>query len=357
VATIAVELVRANLVENRYRGDVAVVDARGRLLFSAGNAGKVTYWRSAAKPIQALPLFTSGAASTFGFVDSELAVISASHNGEPIHVESVLGVLRRAGLSAEALQCGVHAPYDRQTAEDLKSAGQEPSLLHNNCSGKHAGMLALVKHLGLPLHNYLERDSAVQQLILKAVSEIVSLQPAEIQIGIDGCGVPVFGMPLSNMALAYARLADPTTVSGALAEGLSRMRDAMVRFPYHVAGRQRLCTELMTLGHGRFVSKSGAEGIYCVGVLPEAVAGSSILRQALVTTGIGIAVKAEDGDEDIRHMMIVETLRQLDLLTPADLQSLSRYGPSEIKNHAGTVVGQLRPVLQLVPDAGGVQKR
>jgi len=354
LSTVVVELRRANLVENLYRGDIAVVDAQGRLLFSTGDSGKVTYWRSAAKPIQALPLLTSGAADAFGFTDSELSIMAASHSGEPIHVQTVAGALRRAGLMPNLLQCGVHAPTDQESAQALQAAGQEPTVLHNNCSGKHAGMLALATYLGLPLHDYLAFDSELQQLILKSVAEVVGLPVQAIQLGVDGCGVPVFGMPLLNMAVAFARLAHPEAASGQSAIGLRRMRDAMIRFPYHVAGRHRICTELMTLGHGRFVAKSGAEGVYCVGVLAEAVATSSVLRSAQVTGGIGIAVKAENGDSTTRHMMIVEALRQLDLLTPSDQDSLSHYGPSQIKNHAGRVVGELKPVMQLVTAVGGV---
>jgi L-asparaginase II len=342
MATVLVEQTRGPLVENFYRGDVAVVDATGRLLYATGDADKVTFWRSSAKPIQAMPVVLSGAAERFGFGSQHLAIFSASHNGEEIHTRTVMEALSKAGLTTDWLQCGTHPPFDRETAEAIEAAGQQPKSVHNNCSGKHSGMLSMAKHMGLPLENYMEPDSELQQLILANVADVTGVPADDIAIGVDGCGVPVFGLPVRNMAYAFARLADPSYMPKGKEEAGRRFRDAMIEHPYLVAGRKRICTELMALPGGRFVAKSGAEGVYCVGVLPSAVPAA-----LGATGGIGIAVKIEDGHERARHIAVVEAMRQLGLLTEGDLASLKRYSGMTITNVAGRVVGEMRPAFEL----------
>lgn len=347
MAAIVVEQTRGPLVENRYRGTVAVVDATGRLLYRVGDPDLITYWRSSAKPIQAMPVVLSGAADTYGFTSEDLAIFSASHNGEDAHVQAVLGAMERAGLNTGLLQCGAHDPFDRASTEALKQAGREPEYIHNNCSGKHTGMLAMAKHVNLPFDNYMDPDSDLQQLILANVADVTGVAAADIILGTDGCGVPVFGLPVRNMAYAFARLADPDRMPAGKAEAGRRFRDAMRQHPYLVAGRKRICTDLMSLPGARFVAKSGAEGVYCVGVLPEAVAASEPLKAAGAVGGVGIAVKIEDGNNNVRHAVTVEAMRQLGLLTEADLGALAWYRSSQIKNVAGKVVGEARPVFQL----------
>lgn len=349
---VVVELTRGPLVESLFRGDAAVVDSTGRVLFQVGDARKVTFWRSSAKPIQALPVITSGAADAFGYGPHHLAMFCASHNAEPVHTEAVLDALVRAGLSPEQLQCGAHAPYDKITAEAMKERGEEPGRIHSNCSGKHTGMLAIGKHLGLPIDDYLNPDSAVQQLIKAAVADVCGLPAEQIAIGVDGCGVPVFGMPLTNMAYAFARLADPGRMPADKVEAGRRMRDAMLAHPYNVAGRGRICTEIMELPGHRFVAKSGAEGVYSLGILPEVAAASPVLQQAGAVGGVGITVKSEDGSTDARHLMIVEIMRQLGVLTEGDLAALARHRPGPIKNWAGKVVGEKRIAFTLEPVEG-----
>lgn len=349
MSVIVAEQTRGPLVENLYRGDAAVVDATGKLLFQVGNGEKKTFWRSAAKPIQAMPIILSGAAREFGFKPEHLAIVAASHSGEPVHTETVLSAMQLAGLSFELLQCGVHNPFDKLATKALAEAGRAPEQIHNNCSGKHTGMLTLAKHLGLPTENYMDPDSELQQLILDNVADVVGLPKEQIAIGVDGCGVPVFGLPLRNMAYAYGRLSSPELMPAGKAEAGQQMRDAMLENPYLVAGRRRIDTTLMTLPGRRFVAKSGAEGVYCVGILPEAVQTSPLLRSAGATGGVGVVVKAEDGHKDIRHLMVVEILRQLGLLTEDDLKVLAWYRSMPIKNFAGRLVGEVRPNLTLEP--------
>lgn len=349
MSTIVVEHTRGPLVESLFRGDAAVVDGTGRLLMQVGSAAKKTFWRSSAKPIQAMPIILSGAADAFGFEPNHLALFCASHNGDEIHTSTALEILQKAGTGPEYLQCGAHLPYDKEAAERLLQAGLKPEAIHNNCSGKHSGMLSLSRHLGLPLESYLEPDSELQQLILANVADVTGLRPDEISIGVDGCGVPVFGLPLLNMAYAFARLANPEQMPAGKADAARRLRDAMIQHPHNVAGRNRICTEVMSLPGGRWVVKSGAEGVYCAGLLSDTVQSSPPLKAAGAVGGVGIAIKAETGSADVRHMMLYEILRQLELLTDADMQVLDKYGPQPIKNHAGRLVGERRPAFTLEP--------
>lgn len=336
MSAVLLEMTRGPLVENRFRGSVAVVDGTGRLLLAAGDPEMVTYWRSSAKPIQAMELVRSGAADRFGFTAEHLALFAASHNGELVHTALVADALQRAGLTQANLQCGIHPPFDRETAEQTP----EPGPIHNNCSGKHTGMLALANHLGLSLGDYLDPASPLQQRILATVAAAVGVDSATIAIGVDGCGVPVFGLPLSRMALAYARLAEPERMPVDLVEPARRFREAMRAHPYLVAGRKRICTALMcTLP---VLAKSGADGVYSVGLLPEAVERSPVLRALGVQGGVGITLKMESGAGKERDLAIVGVLDQLGLLGEAEREALRQWRPAPIRNHAGKTVGEVR---------------
>ena len=200
-----VEVRRGLIVESRHRGHIAAVDADGNLIASLGDPETVTYMRSSAKPHQAIPLVATGAADRFGFNDREIAIACGSHSGQAVHAETVAGMLGKIGLDASALKCGVHEPFDRQTAQEMRERGESPNILQNNCSGKHAGMLALALHLGAPTETYDQPDNAVQHAIQHTVAQFSGLRAPDIASGIDGCGVPVFGLPVRAMALMYAR--------------------------------------------------------------------------------------------------------------------------------------------------------
>src|SRR2546421_6127253 len=196
-----VEVRRGPIVESRHRGHVAAATGVGTLAAFIGEPDTVTYLRSSAKPFQALPLVTSGAADRFGFDEVELAVACGSHSGQDLHAETVAGMLRKIGLDEGFLKCGVHEPFDRETAERLRARGESPGALRNNCSGKHTGMLALALHLDAPPETYDSADSPVQQVILRAVSLLSGVAIEDVILGTDGCGVPVFGMTVRSMAL------------------------------------------------------------------------------------------------------------------------------------------------------------
>jgi L-asparaginase II len=324
-----VEIYRGAVVESRHRVHAAVVDASGRLRASAGDPELVTYIRSAAKPFQAVPLVSDGAMDRFGISLEELALACGSHSGSPHHVAAATSILRKIGLDGEALACGPHPPFHEGTRRELAEAGLEPGRLHNNCSGKHAGMMALARVHGWDPVGYQLAEHPVQGRILAEVSHWVGLPYEAIARGVDGCGAVCFGMPLHHMALGYARLAyearegerDATYVVG-----------AMTSYPEMVAGEGRLCTELMRQTHGRVFAKVGAEGVYCVGV-PGAE--------------LGIALKVEDGASRAVPPAVLSVLRQLDLISEDDLGALLPFAYPQVTNTLGEVVGEIRAGIRL----------
>ncbi|MCL6598538.1 MAG: asparaginase [Alicyclobacillus macrosporangiidus] len=334
MSELLVEVVRGPLVESRHLGDIVVVDTAGRLLWSAGDPQRVTYARSSAKPLQALPLVESGAADAFGMSDEEIALACASHSGEEAHTGRVLAFLQRIGIDPSHLRCGAHPPYHAPSYERLLRSGASPEAIHNNCSGKHAGMLALAKFLGADLDTYLEPDHPVQRLILQAVAEVTGVPQEDIVLGTDGCGVPVFGLPVDRLARAYAHFSAPSApvLGTRRAAAMRRIARAMVSHPHLVAGTERFCTDLMSAGQGTLLGKAGAEGVYCAGVMG---------------TGIGLCVKVDDGNARAAYPAVVETLAQAGLVSEEVLSKLSGFRRPQLRNHAGTWVGEIRPVFQL----------
>lgn len=329
-----VELVRGAVTESRHRVSVAVVDAAGGLRACAGDPEMVTFVRSAAKPFQALPLVDDGAMERFGLSSQELAVCCGSHSGTTAHLGVVESLLARVGTGGEALACGPHAPFDDGASRALAEAGLEPGRLHNNCSGKHAGMVALARAHGWETAGYERLEHPVQGRVMAEVSRWSGVPPEALAIGVDGCGVACFGMPLRNMALAYARLASAARVEE---PGPSAVVRAMVTHPDMVAGEGRLCTDLMRQVEGRIFAKLGAEGVYCVGV-PGAE--------------IGVAIKIEDGAMRAVGPAILAVLREADLISEDDFGALHRHVFPELTNTRGERVGQLRPRIALRhPDA------
>lgn len=335
-----VEVWRGSIVESLHRGHLITVSGDGETVASLGAPETVTYFRSSAKPFQAIPLIASGAAERFGFTDQEIAVACGSHSGEPIHVETVQSMLAKIDLDESALKCGVHEPFSVEVARELTRKQQAPSVLQNNCSGKHAGMLAVAKHLGAPIETYDELENPVQQLILQTVSKFSDIPPDRIPIGTDGCGAPVFALPVRVMALMYARMVrPPSTFEPATNAACRRVVNAMVGFPEMVGGsRDRLDTEMIRAGEGRLISKIGAEGVYTVGVLPCADWPS----------GLGLALKVEDGDDRrARPPAVIEALRQLGVLREGEVAALASYAPTPITNRRGERVGEARAAFSL----------
>jgi L-asparaginase II len=335
-----VEVWRGPIVESRHRGHLTAVDGEGAAIAELGLPETVTYVRSSGKPFQAIPVIVSGAADRFGFTEQEIAIACGSHSGEPIHVETVRSMLRKIGLDESALKCGVHEPFSAEVARELTRNQKAPSVLQNNCSGKHAAMLALARHVGAPTENYDDWRHPVQQAIAKTVADFSDVPLEQIAVGVDGCGVPVFGIPVRAMALLYARLVwPPESFDPVTRNACKRIVKAMIDFPEMVGGtKDRLDTELIKAGKGRLISKIGAEGVYTVGVLPCAEWPS----------GLGLALKIEDGDDHrARPPAVIDALRQLNVLATDELTALASYAPTVIKNRRGERVGEARAAFTL----------
>jgi len=336
-----VEVTRGPLVESRHRGFIAVVDATGAVVAGLGEIGTPAWFRSAAKPFQTIPIITSGAAARYQFTPRELAVIIGSHSGESAHLETVLSILNKIALDESALKCGAHMPFDDASAKRLRAENIEPRALHNNCSGKHAGMLAFAKHIGEPLDNYLDPDHQVQRWIRSTLARFADAPIDDIKVAVDGCGAPVFGLSVEAMARSYARLAGArhAGIEPELAEAAGAVVSAMIEHPEMVGGtRDRLDTDLMLVAQGEIISKVGAEGAHLLGVKPN----------ERYPKGLGIAVKIEDGDvRRARDPVVIETLRQLGLLDDAQLASLAHYARSTVFNHSKVEVGEVRTCFKL----------
>lgn len=334
------EVTRGGLTESRHRGHIVAVEPDGNIVAYLGSPETVTFLRSSAKPFQALPLLTSGAADAFGFTDREVALACASHNGEPIHTELAASMLEKIGFGPEALKCGIHEPYSIEVAGKLRQLGQAPTVLHNNCSGKHAGMLAVAKHTGAPTDNYYLAENPVQIAIADAMPQFSDVAVTDMSVGIDGCAVPVFGITVKAMALAYARLVSPPrTFDKSTRDACARIVRVMSAYPELIGGTSdRLDTEIMRAAPGRLISKVGAEGVYTAGILPCEE----------WPKGLGLALKIEDGDDKrARPIVVVETLRQLGVLRDEALEAVARYAFVPIQNRPGDVVGEVHASFTL----------
>ena len=339
-AASLVEVWRGPLVESRHRGHLVAVDGDGCVVAALGAPRTETYIRSSGKPFQAIPLVASGAADRFGFTEKEIAIACGSHSGESIHVETVRSMLGKIGRDESALKCGVHEPFSAEVARELAEQRRQPSVLQNNCSGKHAGMLALAIHSGAPTATYDHWTNPVHQMIGDTVSRFSQVPLEAISIGTDGCGVPVFGLPVQAMALMYARLvAPPAGFDAPTTKAAHRIVRAMIDFPEMVGGtKDRLDTELIKAGADRLISKIGAEGVYTVGVLPCED----------WPRGLGLALKIEDGDDRrARPPAVIEALRQLGVLSETELSALASYSPTIIENRRGDRVGEARAAFDL----------
>lgn len=322
-----VSVIRGGRVESVHRGDWVVVDIQGRILAHKGDPMKRTFWRSSAKPFQAIPTLEAGAEAHFSMTTEEISLLCASHNGEVRHVETALGLLEKLGLGADDLDCGAAQPMLLEAAFETIKRGESFSALQNPCSGKHSGMLALCLLKGWPLENYISKDHPVQRAMLKSIAHSVSMAEGDIGLAIDGCGVPVFELPIYNMALAYARLSQPEAYfKDAGLDAARRVASAMTNAPFFVAGTKRLDTNLMEVTKGRILAKLGAESVYCI---------------SLMSKGIGIVLKIEDGGYRGIDPVIIDLLRRMGVLSDDELEALSYHRRPLLKNHRKEVIGHL----------------
>ncbi|HSK71536.1 MAG TPA: asparaginase [Pyrinomonadaceae bacterium] len=329
-AEILAKVIRGETVESIHRGHLIVVEGDGNPVAQFGNPETVTFFRSAAKPFQVLPFLLSGGAEAFDFSEREIALACGSHSSEAFHVELAAKMLEKCGLSETDLQCGSHLPFNEKAAEKMVERKEKPTQLYNNCSGKHAAMLAFAKHIGADLSSYLSPENPIQQEILKIVSLFTGVSPNKIKLAVDGCSAPNFALPITAMAKSFARLIfPPASFDEKLKKACRRVVSTMMSFPELIGGTDRLDTMIMEAASGKLISKIGAEGIYLAGVLPNEKWKS----------GLGIAFKIEDGDDKrARPAVAVELLRQLGVLNARSLRKLS---PFPVKSRRGEKVGKV----------------
>ena len=323
----AVVVTRGALVESEHCVCYAVADVDGHLIESRGDIDRLVYLRSSAKPLIATAVVASGAADHFGFSPKEIALAAASHSGEPEHVETALRMLRACGLDEAALQCGAHAPVHEPSAEALAATGQRPRAIHNNCSGKHAGILALAVHRGADPSGYLAPDHPAQVEILDVSAELLGVPRESLSIGVDGCGIPVIAAPLRVVATFFARMSEPERFFPRLAPSLRRVTSAMTEHPYMIAGTNRFDTELMRVAQGDVAAKGGAEGYHA----------SAALRR-----GLGMTAKVADGNYRAIAPVVINRWSALGVLDQQMVDALAAYATPALRNHAGRVIGEIK---------------
>lgn len=330
-----VEVWRGPRIESRHRGAWVLAEPDGRVVASSGDPLQRHFARSSIKALQALPLLESEADRRFGFEAPDLALAISSHQAERQHVERALSMLARAGWNAGHLRCGAQPPSDSRMKRELEQAGQSPGPEHNNCSGKHAGFLALCRHLDGDPASYLSAAGPVQPRVARAVAEMCGLAGEPLEFGTDGCSAPTFHLPLAGLAAAFARFANPGSLPEARQQACRRLARAAAEHPELVAGRKgRLCTDLLKATSGRLFGKVGAEGMYVIGV---------------VGGGLGLAVKLDDGQKRGLHALVLGLLERFELLSGRELEALAPWRPGPLHNWAGLEVGR----LSLTPEAAG----
>lgn len=325
----SVEVVRGGVVESRHAVSVVVADGVGEVVARVGDATALTFYRSAAKPLQALPLVEEGVVDRFGLEPEEVALCCASHEGEPEHVAGARAILARAGADEELLRCGAHRPFSVSAADALVRSGTAPGRIHNNCSGKHAGMIALAVAMGWDPVDYHLPDHPVQKRMLHEVARWSGRPASEIPIAVDGCGVSCFAVGLDEMAASFGRF----TAEGARGGAPSSIVAAMTAHPFMVGGTGRTCTDVMDRAKGRAWVKLGAEGVYGGGV-PD--------------SGLGFAIKVPDGGRRAVEVALIRTLHCLGALDDDDVTALARHGRPEVRNTRDEVVGEIRPAFDFI---------
>lgn len=324
---LRVEVTRGELVESVHRVAVCVADAGGRVAYASGDVEKPVYLRSSAKPFIAAAALAAGVAERFALEPREIAVMAASHTGEPFHVAAVSSILAKIGMDERALQCGVHPPYNAAAAVSLADAGEEPSVLHNNCSGKHAGILALALAIGADPSTYLEEANPAQQRILDLCARVSGMRRNDLIVAVDGCGIPVYALPLRNAARSFALLAAPKGLPDDEADALTTVRDAMIAHPEYVSGTGEFDARLMEAADGTIACKGGAEGVHC---------------SAALGPRLGVAYKVWDGAARGRAPGVLSVLRGLGILSDRHLTKLADLERPIVYNRAGRACGEVR---------------
>jgi L-asparaginase II len=329
-----VKVYRGTYLESTHDIHVAVVNTQGDLLYSYGDPERLTFPRSSMKPFQAIAVLETGAADAYDFEEADISLICASHSGEQRHRDRVMNIINHIHLEENSLQCGTHIPRDIESYNALMKAGGELTPVYSNCSGKHSGMLTAVVHMNEDVDSYRELTHPHQQRILHDIEDVCQYPKEKIDISVDGCGVPVHRLPLRNTALGFARLANPNAwEQSKRAQALERIRNAMMKHPEMVGGKDRFDTDLMAAFNGKIVAKGGAEGVQCIGV---------------VDLGLGITIKAEDGNARAVSAVAMEVLKKLNIGDESIYQILDQYVNAPVLNARNDQIGRIEADFELV---------
>lgn len=325
---VLVEITRGSVVESRHRGAISVIDSSGNTVLDIGDTSLPVFARSAIKAVQALPLIESGAADAFGFGDAELALACSSHSGEDAHIERAASMLKSAGRSEDDLECGPHwATQEKVLIHQARTFASEPGAICNNCSGKHAGFVCTATHLGVESKGYIRPEHQIMAQVKDALEDVTGALHHEDKCGMDGCSIPTYATPLTAMAYGFAKMGTGDGLGVERAKAAKRLVNACMAEPFYVAGTDRFCTRLMTLGKGRLFGKTGAEGVFC-GAIPE--------------LGLGIALKCDDGGTRASEAMMAAVVAGL---LPSDdplSDAVAKMAVPVITNRNGYETGETR---------------
>ena len=325
---ILVEVYRANVLESFHRGAICVVNENNEIIFSKGNVEQICYPRSAMKFIQVLPLIVLGGIEKFGFTLQEIAIMCGSHNAEKEHLTVVESILSKIGLHKNDLYCGPQYPSSKRDSDQLIRDNKKPEHIHNNCSGKHAGMLALCQLINAPIHDYINPDHAIQQLILEYVEKIYEYPKEKMVTALDGCSAPIYSIPVLNQSIAFKNL-----VSNHYEEKLTNackiVMEAVSKYPFMVAGSKRYCTDMMQITAPQIIGKTGAEGIFCMS-LPE--------------QKLGVCIKIDDGKMLPQYNVAQAFVEATGLFSHETLKPLHHYLQEPLINFNKFTVGEIKAV-------------
>jgi len=324
---LVIECTRGAIVESRHIVDAAVVDAAGQLVIAWGDAATLVYPRSGIKSVQVLPLIETGVANQLDLTDEEIAIACSSHNAQDRHLAVVRKWLKRCGLNESHLECGGHLPYDTAAAHACIREGDAGQPIHNMCSGKHSGILTTALTLGEPTAGYVHRDHPAQMRVSQAVADMSGTDLQHAPFAVDGCSIPTIGMPLSALALAAARIADPAKLPAARQAAIMRIRRAIAAHPFMIAGDGRACTRVIEATNGQALVKFGAEGVFFA---------------ALTDLGLGLALKVRDGTTRATDVALATLLDRLAVLDSDNRRDLADMLATPLRNWAGIEVGAVR---------------
>lgn len=324
---ILVEVYRNEVLESFHRGVVCVVDKNGNVVYSEGDIQQVCYPRSAMKLIQVMPLLELGGQEKFDFTLEEIAVMCGSHNAEPEHLSVVNSILQKIGLDKENLKCGPQYPTSKRDADELIRKSEKPHHIHNNCSGKHAGMLALCKLIDVNTIDYLNPQHPIQTLILQYVEEMYEYSNEKMITALDGCSAPIYSIPVYNQALAFKNLVNTESYPTKRKATCDTIVKAMAAYPFMVAGSKRYCTDMMKVCGSRIIGKTGAEGVFCLSLIQEKM---------------GICVKIDDGKMLPQYNVAQSFVEATGIFSEEALLSLETYKQADLNNFNKFVTGEIK---------------